>query len=688
MTTRDFLLEIGLEEMPARFITNAMNQLGEQLKQFFTTNKISFGEVITYSTPRRLAVLIKDLAESQKDMDEEVKGPAKKIAIAETGEWTKAAIGFTRGQGVTVDNIYFKEINGIEYVHVKKFIKGKETKELLPEIVDIITHLSFPKNMRWTDYSLRYVRPIRWIVSLFGNEIIPITINDVTSNNRTKGHRFLGTEVEISEPSKYKETLLAQYVLVDYNERKQAIIQQLHSIETENDCIIPVDEELLEEVTNLVEYPTALVGNFSEEFLQLPSRVLITTMKEHQRYFPVQSKTGELLPQFVTIRNGDHRHLDTVKRGNEKVLRARLQDAVFFYKEDQKLGVKNALERLSNVVFHEEIGTYQDKINRIRRLTDYLLENISVTTHEEQAAKRASEICKFDLVTQMVNEFPELQGFMGEKYAMLSCEQELVAIAINEHYMPRFSGDALPETEAGAIVSIADKLDTIASFFAINLIPSGSQDPYSLRRLATGVVQILKEKAWNINFIELLKFSIKNTKTFANRSENEILTDCLAFFRLRFKYLLQEEQIRYDIIDAVLAAPINNVKSIVTRAELLNEKKDEDNFKENIETLSRVINISKNYDDEIHVDTKLFKNQFEQKLYEKFVDVKAKLNNIHSESQYYELLISMQQEINDYFDHTMVNVQDAQLRKTRLSLTKSIANLILDFASLQNLIVK
>ena len=344
MTKRDLLLEIGMEEIPARFVVETMEQLAGKVKNMLEEQNINFGDVHAYSTPRRVAVLIEDVEEKQPDLREEVRGPSKMAAIDTEGNWTKAAIGFTKGQGKNVDDIYFKEIKGVEYAFVEKFIQGKETVEVLRQLDKVILNLSFPKQMRWGDFDIRYIRPIRWVVALFGGDVIPMEIVNVNSSNETYGHRFLGGKIAIRSPKEYKQQLLSQYVICDYEERKAAILSQIKHLEEEHGWIIPVDPELLDEVTNLVEYPTVLFGTFDEKFLTLPKEVLITTMKEHQRYFPVTKDNGDLLPYFVTVKNGDHQHLDIVAKGNEKVLRARLQDAVFFYEEDQKLSLDKALD--------------------------------------------------------------------------------------------------------------------------------------------------------------------------------------------------------------------------------------------------------------------------------------------------------------------------------------------------------
>lgn len=687
MNKSDLLLEIGLEEIPARFVLDAANQLADRVRELLTEQHIGFGKIHVYSTPRRLAVLVEEVNEKQDDLHEEVKGPAKKIALDENGNWTKAAAGFTRGQGKTVDDIYFKEIDGTEYVHVAKHIQGRNTMDVLINLKEVITGLSFPKNMRWADFDLRYIRPIRWIIALYGSQILPIEITNVKASNKTYGHRFLGQEIVIRESKEYKTALLAQHVMVDYEERKAMILEQIHQLENEKNWHVPIDPDLLDEVSNLVEYPTVLFGSFEKEYLQLPEEVLITTMKEHQRYFPVKDESGRLLNYFITVRNGDANHLDNVRRGNEKVIRARLQDAVFFYEEDQKLSINDAINKLEKVVYHDQIGTYKEKLQRIKSLSQYILQQLPVSKEMQEHTLRAAEICKFDLVTQMVDEFPELQGIMGEKYAVIHGENPLVAKAINEHYMPKNADGELPETEAGAVVSIADKLDTIASIFSIGLIPSGSQDPYSLRRQATGVVQILANKGWNIDFTALLKESIKQTVKFSKRNEQEVFADMFSFFQLRFKHLLAEKGIRYDIVDAVLEAPIRDVKSLIEKAAILDHKKEEAGFKENVEALSRVINITKKFEEAIEIDPGLFENETESQLYEAYQQMKSQLYETDPE-QYYQLLVRLKNPINQFFDQTMVMVDAEQIRNNRLSLLKSLSNLIGGFAQFSMIIVK
>ncbi|WP_445506327.1 glycine--tRNA ligase subunit beta [Niallia sp. 03190] len=688
MSKRDLLLEIGLEEMPARFVTSSTNALKDKVEAWLNEKQLAYTGVQAFSTPRRLAVLVSELDEAQKDVEEEAKGPAKKIALNEQGEWSKAAVGFTRGQQMTVEDIFFKEINGIEYAHVKKFIKGQATNELLTELKDIILSLTFPKNMRWANKDLRYIRPIKWIVALFGKEVIPFTITNVTTSNTSLGHRFLGEEITFERPSDYEEVLLGQFVMANAAERKKAIVSQIKKLEEENNWVIPIDEDLLEEVTNLVEYPTALFGKFEESFLELPNEVLITSMKEHQRYFPVKSKQGTLLPFFVTVRNGDHQHLEKVAKGNEKVLRARLADAAFFYKEDQKLQIETLLEKLQSIVYHEEIGTLAEKVNRVRTLTNKMADMLQLNELEKQNAARAAQIAKFDLVTNMVYEFPELQGLMGEKYALQKGEKAEVAKAIYEHYMPRHAEDDTAPSNEGAVLSIAEKLDTIVAFFSIGLIPTGSQDPYALRRQATGIVQTLKNKNWALSLEELINICISNCTNTFKVSKEEVYQQIISFFKLRIKHILQEEGIRYDLIEAVLGNDVGNIASLIRKAHVLEAHKEEEGFKEGMEALSRVINISSKAATAGEVEQSLFENDYEISLYNSFLSVKEKLENTNNEEEYFQLLFSLKESISNYFDHTMVMAEEEKVKENRLKQMVKLAELIKLFANVNEVIVK
>lgn len=688
MNKRDLLLEIGLEEIPARFVLDSVKQLAKKITDWLQERTIGFGEVKLYSTPRRLAVLIRDVDEAQKDVEQEAKGPAKKIALDQENKWTKAAIGFANSQGLSTNDIYFKEIKGIEYAHVTKFQKGKKTFDILSDLDKIIESLHFPNNMRWGSKSLKYVRPIRWIVALYGQDIIQISVAGVQASNQTYGHRFLGGNTQLMEPADYEDKLASQYVIASYEKRRAAIQEQISQLSSENSWLIPTDNDLLEEVTNLVEYPTVFFGAFNESFLELPEEVLVTSMKEHQRYFSVKSTEGKLLPYFVGVRNGNQHKLEIVRKGNEKVLSARLSDADFFFDEDKKLSIDVSLKKLENIIYHEKLGTLSQKVNRIEKTADLLSSLLALSNDQRSSIRRASQICKFDLVTNMVGEFPELQGVMGEKYAIIHGETTEIAQAIREHYQPVHVDDSVPPTTIGAVVSIADKLDSIVSSFSIGLIPTGSQDPYALRRQATGIVKILLDKEWEIPMDILLKQAILISGNDQQADQEELYLQLVKFFEQRFHYLLEEKNIRYDIIEAVLNGDWKSAPDIIKRAEILNGNKEKAEFKEVIESLARVLNIAGKSEQDRDVDPTLFENDVEKQLFEQWQSVKSSFDSNQSADERFKALSSLQPIISDYFDHTMVMAKDERLKVNRLSQMKQLAKLIGSFAAMNKIIVK
>ncbi|GAA0362653.1 glycine--tRNA ligase subunit beta [Bacillus horti] len=692
MSKRDFLLEIGLEEMPARFVPQAVDQLQEKVVHWMEERRIRHTEVRSYATPRRLALWIKEVDELQEDQVEEAKGPAKKIALDSEGNWTKAAEGFARGQEATVEQLYFKEVNGIEYVFITKETKGTQTEELLPQLAQLIQAMNFPKNMRWGTQDLKFVRPIRWLMALFGETIIPFQIAGVSTGNETYGHRFLGKKISISSPETYERQLLAEYVITDAKERKQAIRSQLSEIEEHQKWVIPIDEDLLEEITYLVEYPTALFGEFDQSFLNIPQEVLITSMKEHQRYFPVKNQDGELLSYFVTVRNGGVDPSGTVAKGNEKVLRARLADAQFFYEEDKKQTIPASLSKLGHVVFHEELGTIADKVNRIRSLASSLGSRLEINEVELKATDRTAELCKFDLVSQMVYEFPELQGRMGQEYARLAGETQEVAKGIYEHYMPRFAGDVLPQTQNGSIVSVADKLDTIVGCFSIGIIPTGSQDPYGLRRQATGIVQILLQQKWSVSLGEIFAIAIKNIKEagLLKKSEEVLLNDLNSFFQLRIKNAMQDQGISYDIIDAVSEEIDIELFSLFNKAQILKEKTKENAFKGLVDAFTRVHNLAQKAELEPSaIAQELFEHNVENELYGQFISAKETFTTYAEQKNWdeaFEALTALQLPIEDFFENVMVMSDDEAIRLNRLALLKQISDTVFKFADFSRIV--
>lgn len=683
---RDLLLEIGLEELPAQYVLRSEKQLAERVDAFLKEARVDFGSIEVYSTPRRLAVIVRDVAETQQDLTETLRGPAKKIAQDAEGNWSKAAQGFARGRGLTVEGLYFAEEKGVEYVFAERHEKGRETLSLLNGLEDVVRSLTFPKNMKWGTSSLRYMRPIRWLIALFGQDIIDFTIEGVKTNNVTRGHRFLSKgDVVISSPAEYVQTLESAFVMANYEMRKAEIERQIQELATKQGWTIPLDADLLEEVTNLVEWPTALFGEFDEAYLDLPEEVLITTMKEHQRYFPVYLD-GTLKNYFVTVRNGNAEHLENVARGNEKVIRARLADAVFFYEEDKKTKIDDQLGRLDRIVFHEKLGTTGAKA---RRVTNIAKELAPLFEADLEKVSRAGAIHKFDLVSQMVYEFTELQGIMGEKYALQQGEDKEVAAAIREHYMPRFAGDASPETATGAVLALADKLDSIAAFFGIGMIPSGSQDPFALRRQAQGVVQILGD--WKIDLsIDTLLSKVVELQLEAGLYEadkEQVKAQLDDFFKLRLKYRLQEQQVRYDVIDAVLTTSLTVVR-LDARADAIQEFVSTD-AKALIEQLSRVVNISKK-GEAGDVNPSLFENDHEIALHdaiEQTAPATADAVEMGDYKKALDLLQQLESPIMMYFEHTMVMSDDEAVRQNRLHEMNRLATTIKRVADFNALVL-
>ena len=690
MAKRDFLLEIGLEEMPARVVPGALAQLREKMAAYLAEVRVPYETLRAFATPRRLSVLVTGLAEKQDDLHQEIKGPARNIAVDENGAWTKAALGFARSQGVAPEELVFREVGGISYVFAVKDSPGRPVRELLEEgLPQIITGLHFPKQMRWGSETLRYIRPIRWLVALLDEDVVPVQVAGVTADRRTRGHRFLGETVLLSHPSEYEERLREQWVIADVDERRRLIVEQVEQLAREKGWTVPMDEDLLEEIVHLLEYPTVLYGSFDPAFLEIPAPVLITSMREHQRYFPVTDENGALLPYFVTVRNGDARHLDVVRKGNEKVLRARLSDARFFYEEDQKLPIDKAVSKLEQVVFHEGLGTMGDKLRRVRQIAGALAPRFGLDATGQQQLARAAEISKFDLVTQMVYEFPELEGIMGEVYARLAGEAETVSRAVFEHHLPRHAGDALPRSPVGTVLSLADKLDTLAGFFSLGLIPTGSQDPYALRRQANGVVQILVHGAYDLPVEELLATALEayRERQGLPRPAETVIADLREFLFQRLKHLLQEEQIRHDCIEAVFASTRHGLAGMAERARLLHEQVKLEEMKATCEAFTRVKNLAVKATSAV-VNPQLLKEAAERRLYETYRQTQAAWETAESTDVRRQLAVLSQlvEPVHQFFADVMVMVEDNAVRTNRLALLRQIADLTdqyADFTQLQ-----
>lgn len=692
---KDLLLEIGLEEMPAHVVTPSRIQLEEKVIKFLDEHHLDYETVQSFATPRRLAVKVTAIPEKQADVEEEVKGPAKKIALDAEGNWSKAAQGFVRGQGVTTEDIVFKELNGVEYVYVTKFTKGQSAKEVLTKLNDVITSVTFPVTMHWANYDFEYIRPIHWIVALLDDEVIPFKVLDVTTGQTSRGHRFLGDDVTFQHANEYEAKLKEQFVVVQPNERKQMIVDQANALAAEKNWQLALDEELLEEVTNLVEYPTAFVGSFDEKYLSVPDEVLVTSMKEHQRYFEVRNDQGLLMPHFIAVRNGDNVHLENVIKGNEKVLIARLEDAEFFYNEDKKLTIEACVEKLKNVTFHEKIGSIYEKMQRVALIAQIIGRKVGLSEDELEDLKRASEIYKFDLVTNMVGEFPELQGIMGEKYALLQGEKPAVATAIREHYLPTSSEGELPETAIGAVLALADKLDSVFSFFSVGMIPTGSNDPYALRRQTYGIIRIIEDKGWTFPLVQLqtevdeaVNQDVEKYGVLLNEGQAEVVE----FVKARLRQLLMTKNVRHDIIDAVVSAEQADLSKLFASANILKSRFEDQDFKPSMEALTRVINLAKKGqellgDTEEGIDPSLFENKAEKELYQAVNDLSEAFAT-RTIAENYEALVNLRPLIDAYFNETMVMVEDEKVKQNRLKQLMQIAKMALSIASLDLLIVK
>ncbi|WP_242367697.1 glycine--tRNA ligase subunit beta [Lactobacillus intestinalis] len=686
---KDYLFEIGTEEMPAHVVTRSVNQLADRTRKFLKENGLSFKDIKTFSTPRRLTILVEDLAEKQDDIDEIKKGPAKKIAQDADGNWTKAAQGFARGQGVSVDDIYFEELKGTEYAYVHIQKEGKKASDILLGMSDIIKAMTFPTKMRWDSNDFEFVRPIHWLVSLYGNDVIPVKILDISAGRKTEGHRFLGDSVVLANADDYEDALKNQFVIVDAKERKDMIVHQINDLVAKNNWQVKEDKNLLEEVTNLVEYPTVFAGSFDEKYLQIPDEVLITSMKDNQRYFEVYDEDGKLINYFIAVRNGNKDYLDNVISGNEKVLVARLDDAQFFYDEDRKYPLSHFVDKMKNVSFHDKIGSMAEKMERVQIIGNYLAERWNLDENVVSDFDRASELYKFDLVTQMVGEFAELQGVMGMHYARLAGENEEVAVAIKEHYMPATAEGPLPETTVGSLLSIADKLDTIITFFGAGMIPTSSNDPYALRRYAYGIVRILLNQKWSLPFNEVLPeiVDLINGKTPAKLPKaGEEDEEIALFIRDRIKQYLQKNNFKYDIIDAVLASSQQDPSQILAAANVLQLHHDDEEFKPVVESLTRIDNILKKakFNGQVEVNEELFDDNSEKEL---FAGVQN-LQEIEDLADLYQGFVQLQPVIDQYFETNMIMAKDENVKNNRLAQLSQVSEMADRLGDLSKLVIK
>ena len=681
---KDLLFEIGAEEIPAGFMPNILGQLKQLAETKLNDAHLPFESIATYGTPRRLALIVKGLADTSAEISERHKGPSASIAYDADGNATKAAIGFARGKGLDVADLVVED----GYIYAETKTAGVPAKDIVTDMLpQLITGLNFPKSMHWGNLDAKFVRPVRWLVALLDEEVIPVEFATVKSGNVTRGHRFLGAdEITIKNAASYVDTLKENFVMVDQDARRELISKQLHDIAASKNASIVWDDDLLEEINYLVEWPTALCGGFEESYLALPDAAIITPMKDHQRYFPLVDQDGKLLPMFLTVRNGSDHSIEVVQAGNERVLRARLDDAKFFFNEDRKKPLIDRQDGLTKIVFQEGLGNLADKTERLLKLGRVFGEECGL--HEDAAVvlERATELAKTDLTTGMVTEFTELQGVMGKEYALLDGESPEVAEAIFEQYLPRFAGDVLPQTEAGKVLSIIDKVDNIVATFSRGLIPTGSQDPYALRRQTIGILNILLGSEWNISLRPIFKASMELLNVAADKQE-ELLNQVEEFFTLRLKNIFLDREVPHHVIDLLLS---NNELSVADAEGLVNAllaNRIDENV-ELVQAYTRMYNLVKDVE-YTGVNSDLLKEDAEKALFE--AASKASEASLAAwEANDYAAVVAVPATlvpaINKFFEDIMVMDKDEAIKANRLQLVRlaySVMAIIGDISALK-----
>ena len=681
---KDLLFEIGAEEIPAGFMPNILGQLKQLAETKLNDAHLPFESIATYGTPRRLALIVKGLADTSAEISERHKGPSASIAYDADGNATKAAIGFARGKGLDVADLVVED----GYIYAETKTAGVPAKDIVTDMLpQLITGLNFPKSMHWGNLDAKFVRPVRWLVALLDEEVIPVEFATVKSGNVTRGHRFLGAdEITIKNASSYVDTLKENFVMVDQDARRELISKQLHDIAASKNASIVWDDDLLEEINYLVEWPTALCGGFEESYLALPDAAIITPMKDHQRYFPLVDQDGKLLPMFLTVRNGSDHSIEVVQAGNERVLRARLDDAKFFFNEDRKKPLIDRQDGLTKIVFQEGLGNLADKTERLLKLGRVFGEECGLHEDTVVVLERATELAKTDLTTGMVTEFTELQGVMGKEYALLDGESPEVAEAIFEQYLPRFAGDVLPQTEAGKVLSIIDKVDNIVATFSRGLIPTGSQDPYALRRQTIGILNILLGSEWNISLRPIFKASMELLNVAADKQE-ELLNQVEEFFTLRLKNIFLDREVPHHVIDLLLS---NNELSVADAEGLVNallvNRIDED--VELVQAYTRMYNLVKDVE-YTGVNSDLLKEDAEKELFEA-ASKASEASSAAWEAGDYDAVVAVPATlvpaINKFFEDVMVMDKDEAIKANRLQLVRlaySVMAIIGDISALK-----
>jgi len=688
-----FVLEIGTEELPAQDVTGAIEQLTDAVPSLLDDLRLGHGQVRVAGTPRRLVVYVEDLAPRQRDEEQAVKGPPAHAAFDRDGTPTKAAVGFARGQGVDVADLEMRDVAGGQYVFAIRRVEGRHAAEVLSEeIPGLIARLGFSRSMRWNESAVSFSRPIRWLVCLLGDQLIPFEYAGVTSGRGSRGPRPAGSPpIEVKAAADYFFTVAGQGIIVDRDERRAAIQEQIQSLATEVEGVVPDDPALLEEVTNLVEQPTALRGQFDPAYLSLPEPVLTTVMKKHQRYFPIVraerrvardephstrvARDTSLLPYFVAVRNGGTEHLDVVRQGNEGVLRARFADADFFFNADTRQPLESFLPRLDTLLFQEQLGSMLDKTRRLEQLAPTIGEELGLSAREQATTLRAAHLCKADLATQMVVELTSLQGVMGREYALHSGESQAVAIAIDEHYLPRFAGDQLPATRPGLILGLASRLDSLIGLFAVGLAPTGSADPYGLRRDALGLVTVLIETETDYSVAAGLQAAARLLPDHVEVSQESMMA-CQEFIKRRLMGVLRERDLRHDVVQAALAERGDNPYCCLEAAQDLQVWVEREDWEPLLVAYARCKRIVRPIIDDVrsyHLDTHAFVEEASRDLWAAYQRATEGLGEDRDVDEVMTVLQQLTDPINAFFDKVLVMAEDETLRRNRLALVYAIA---------------
>ncbi|MBW1693235.1 MAG: glycine--tRNA ligase subunit beta [Deltaproteobacteria bacterium] len=689
---KTLLLEIGTEEIPAGYIEPALDVLSSTLQKKMTDARISYGNVKVFATPRRLAIEIKKVANKQKSMTSEILGPPESVGFDNKGKATVAAKKFAEKVGVSVSALTVKNTDKGQYLSAKISERGLLTKALLKRILpEAILAMPFPKVMKWAELDIEFARPIHSIIALLGDHVIPFTLGDTKSGRYSYGHYFMSpAKVKISHPKDYIKTLRSKKVLVDLDGRRKNVEKEVNKAAKKVGGKVLPDDELVDIVKNLVEYPIATVGKFDKEFLEVPREILITTMREHQKYFAVIDNKGKLMPNFIAMNNTRTKNMSLVSTGHEWVLRARLADAQFFFKSDLKISSKQRVEKLKGVLFQAKLGSMYEKVLRVQKMSGFLAGAVGKDKNLKKEVTRAALLCKADLVSHVVVEFPKLQGIMGRVYAAITGEPKNVSAAIEEHYRPIYSGGKLPETSAGAILSIADKIDNICGFFSIGLTPTGASDPYALRRQGIGIIQIMQDKGFSFSLRGMIEKSIKLHGIKGVKKIGEIADKVNTFLHNRMAHQLSEDGFSKDVIAAVASVSVDNVPDVWNRTKALQNLKTAPDFEPIAVSFKRVVNIIKKAKafKEKPVNISLFQHRSESKLYSEFKKVNKKVSNNLAKGNLEQALheiASLRNTVDAFFDGVLVMDKNAEIRGNRLNLLKHIADLfetISDFSKI------